>query len=87
LDTHPISGVFFMGKYSKQFKLSAITVFLERGKGFRHIAAQFQMAPTLLRRWVAAYALHGEAYLSGLPSPQQPHLLRPRHRLCSPFDP
>ena len=65
LDTHPISGVFFMGKYSKQFKLSAITAFLERGKGFRHIAAQFQMETTLRRRWVAAYELHGEASLQG----------------------
>ena len=65
LDTHPATGVFFMGKYSKQFKLSAINAFLERGQGFRHIAAHFQMDPTLLRRWVAAYELHGEACLQG----------------------
>jgi transposase len=52
-----------MGKYSKQFKLSAITAFRERGGGLRHIAAQFQMDPTLLRRWVAAYQLHGEVSL------------------------
>ncbi len=52
-----------MSKYTTQFKLSAITAFLERGRGFRHIAAQFQMDPTLLRRWVEAYRLHGEASL------------------------
>lgn len=52
-----------MSKYTTQFKLSAITVFLERGRGFRHIAAQFQMDPTLLRRWGEAYRLHVEARL------------------------
>jgi transposase len=54
-----------MGKYSKQFKLSAINAYLERGQGFRHVAAQLQMDPTLLRRWVAAYELHDEASLLG----------------------
>ncbi len=53
-----------MSKYTTQFKLSAITAFLERGRGFRRIAAQFQMDPTLLRRWVESYRLHGEASLS-----------------------
>lgn len=52
-----------MGKYTKQFKLSVINAFLERGGGFRHIADRFQIDPTLLRRWVAAYQLHGEASL------------------------
>jgi len=54
-----------MSKYTSQFKLSVIIAFLERGRGFRHVAAQFQMDPTLLRRWVEAYRLHGEASLSG----------------------
>jgi transposase len=53
-----------MSKYSKQFKLSAIQAFLDRGRGFRHIAAQFQIDPTLLRRWVEAYRVHGEASLN-----------------------
>lgn len=53
-----------MSKYTTQFKLSAISAFLERGRGFRRIAAQFHMDPTLLRRWVEAYRLHGEAGLS-----------------------
>lgn len=54
-----------MGKYSKHFKLTAIMAFLDRGRGFRHIAARFGMDPTLLRRWVMAYKLHGEASLQG----------------------
>lgn len=52
-----------MGKYSIQFKLSAVAIYLERSQGFRCIAAQLQIDPTLLRRWVAAYQLHGEAGL------------------------
>lgn len=53
-----------MSKYTTHFKLSAIAAFLERGRGFRYIASQFQMDPTLLRRWVDAYRIHGEASLS-----------------------
>lgn len=52
-----------MSKYTTQFKLSVITAFLERGRGFRFIAEQFQLDPTLLRRWVEAYRLHGDASL------------------------
>jgi len=52
-----------MSKYTKQFKLSAIQAFLERGSGYRTIANQFQIDPALLRRWVDAYRLHGEASL------------------------
>lgn len=52
-----------MSKYTKQFKLSAIHALLERGGGFRFIANQFQIDPSLLRRWVQAYRLHGEASL------------------------
>lgn len=54
-----------MIKYTRQFKLAAITAFLERGGGFRFIAAQFQIDDSALRRWVAAYRLHGEASLRG----------------------
>ncbi|WP_143502012.1 helix-turn-helix domain-containing protein, partial [Pseudomonas sp. Irchel 3E13] len=50
-----------MTTYSKQFKLSAIQAFINRGRGFRHVANQFQIDPTLLRRWVVAYQHHGEA--------------------------
>ncbi|QDR67793.1 IS3 family transposase [Pseudomonas sp. BJP69] len=53
-----------MSKYTRQFKLSAIQAFLQRGIGYRFIAAQFQMDPSLLRRWVQAYRIHGEASLS-----------------------
>ena len=54
-----------MDKYTTQFKLDAIQAFLERGRGFRHIGARFGVDPTLLRRWVAAYRLHGEAGVAG----------------------
>lgn len=55
-----------MGKYSIQFKLSAVTAYLERTQGFRCIAKQFQIDPTLLRRWVAGFQLHGEASPSAI---------------------
>lgn len=63
LDKKSNTGVFFMSKYSKQFKLSAIEAFLKRGRGFRHVASHFQIDPTLLRRWVVAFQQHGEASL------------------------
>lgn len=63
LDKKSNSGVFYMIKYSKQFKLSVIEAFLKRGRGFRHVANQFQIDPTLLRRWVVAFQQHGEASL------------------------
>lgn len=63
LDKKSNTGVFYMSKYSKQFKLSVIEAFLKRGRGFRHVANQFQIDPTLLRRWVVAYQQHGEASL------------------------
>lgn len=63
LDKKSNTGMFCMTKYSKQLKLSAIKAFLKRGRGFRHVANQFQIDPTLLRRWVMAYQQHGEASL------------------------
>ena len=50
-----------MSKYTTQFKLSAVTAYLESDRGFRFVARQFFMDPTLLRRWVEAYRLHGQA--------------------------
>jgi transposase len=50
-----------MSKYSTSFKQAAVQAFLKRGRGYRYIAAQFQMDPSLLRRWVASYQLHGQA--------------------------
>jgi hypothetical protein len=40
LDTDPIFGVFFMAKYTEQFKLSVIQDFKTRAMGSRDIAAQ-----------------------------------------------
>lgn len=56
-----------MSKYTKNFKHSVILAFLQRGSGYRLIASQFQMDPSLLRRWVQAYRIHGEASLTRLP--------------------
>lgn len=50
-----------MGKYSKEFKSTAIKTVLDGGGGLRYVSAHFQMDTALLRRWVEAYKLHGEA--------------------------
>jgi transposase len=44
-----------MGKYTEQFKLAAITAYLEGSNGFRKVAQQFAIDCSLLRRWVAGY--------------------------------
>jgi hypothetical protein len=38
-------------------------VFINRSRGFRHVADQFQIAPTSLRLWVMAYQQHRETSL------------------------
>jgi len=44
-----------MGKYTEQFKLTAITTYLDGGNGFRKVARHFGIDFSLLRRWVASY--------------------------------
>lgn len=58
-----------MGKYSEQFKRSAIQAYLEETDGYRKVAQRFSMDVSLLRRWMAFYQIHGEASLCrrGLP--------------------
>ena len=59
-----------MGKYTEQFKLTAITAYLEGSNGFRKVARQFGIDFSLLRRWVASYQVsqgtssgsHGRRY-------------------------
>lgn len=60
-----------MGKHTTQFKLSVIKAFLKRGYGYRHIGARFGVDPTLLRRWVEGYKLHGD--LSFMDRARKPH--------------
>ncbi|WP_442961555.1 IS3 family transposase [Pseudomonas sp. C5pp] len=59
-----------MGKYTEQFKLTAITAYLEGSQGFRKVAQHFGIDFSLLRRWVAGYQVdanlsprsHGRRY-------------------------
>ena len=41
-----------MSKYTEQFKLTAITAYLEGTDGFRKVAQHFGIDFSLLRRWV-----------------------------------
>lgn len=44
-----------MGKYTEQFKLTAITAYLNGSDGFRKVARHFSIDVSLLRRWVASH--------------------------------
>ncbi len=46
-------------KFSLELRLSAVQHYLSGKNGFREAAAHFGVGRTALRRWVAAYELHG----------------------------
>jgi transposase len=52
-----------MGKYSTQFKITAIKAYLDGDDGFRKVAQRHSMDCSLLRRWVAVYKVRGPAGL------------------------
>jgi transposase len=61
LDIDPTFGVFFMAKYTEQFKLSVVKDFEARATGSRDIAKRHGIDEATVRKWVAAYRVHGEA--------------------------
>lgn len=52
-----------MVKHTKQFKRKVIKKYLDGKQGFKRVAAHFQITAPVVRRWVAAYRLHGEESL------------------------
>jgi transposase len=48
-----------MRKYSEQFRHDAVKAYVNGPKGLRRVAKDFNMDCSLLRRWVAAYRIHG----------------------------
>lgn len=50
-----------MSKHSEQFKLSVIQDYLNGVDGFQAVAQRRGVDDSMLRRWVAAYRLHGDA--------------------------
>ncbi|PYG76088.1 transposase, partial [Pseudomonas sp. RV120224-01c] len=76
-----------MGKYSEQFKLTAITAYLEGSNGFRKVARHLGIDFSLLRRWVASYRStaslsprpHGQRYTEDFKRQVLKHMLE--HRL------
>jgi transposase len=50
-----------MSKYSDQFKRTAVTTYLEGSDGYRKVAQRFSVDVSLLRRWVAAFEVSGDA--------------------------
>ena len=53
-----------MIKHSEQFKYKVVQQYLKGIKGFRLIAGEHGIAASLVRRWVAAFRLHGRDGLS-----------------------
>jgi transposase len=52
-----------MSKYSAQFKLSVVEDYLSGTGGFTSIGRRYGLDRALLRKWVAAYQIHGPASL------------------------
>lgn len=44
-----------MGKYTEQFKLTAVSAYLDGNNGFRKVAQHFDVDFSLLRRWVSSH--------------------------------
>ncbi|MGP3592768.1 helix-turn-helix domain-containing protein, partial [Vagococcus sp. WN89Y] len=66
LDTQLTEVQFFMSsrKFSLELRLAAVQHYLSGKDGFREAATHFGVGRTALRRWVAAYELHGPDGLS-----------------------
>lgn len=56
-----------MGKYSEQFKRSAVQAYLDGQSGYRTVAKEVGMDCSQLRRWVADYRLRGDTIFQKLP--------------------
>ncbi|VVQ01669.1 hypothetical protein PS934_02579 [Pseudomonas fluorescens] len=48
-----------MGKFSLQFKITAIEAYINGNEGFRKVAHRYLIDCSLLRRWVATYRSQG----------------------------
>lgn len=52
-----------MGRCDEDFKRAAVLDYLEGNRGFKTVAREHDIDPSLLRRWVEVYRVHGEAGL------------------------
>lgn len=48
-----------MKKYTEQFKRKVIKRYLKGKLGFKRLATHYKITAPMIRRWVAAYRLHG----------------------------
>jgi transposase len=60
---NPTFGVFFMTKYDERFRQRLVDQYLRHEAGYDSLARRYGVGATMLRRWVAAYRLHGSAAL------------------------
>jgi transposase len=59
-----LEGVCFMSKYSFEFKKKVVQYHIDARGGWRKTAAHFGIDHATLRKWYAAYLLHGPSALS-----------------------
>ncbi|MBN3755560.1 transposase [Paraburkholderia sp. Tr-20389] len=63
-DIRPTSlGVSFMAIYPYAFRQAVVDEYLSAGPSIRAVASKHSIDPSLLRRWIEAYRLHGPAGL------------------------
>ena len=54
-------GVFFMSKYSVEFKNEVVKYCIEKGYSYRETAREFNIpSPETIRRWCKRYQIHGQ---------------------------
>src|SRR5690606_13406392 len=52
-------GVFFMAKYSEDFKLSVVLGYEAGNGGYRALSQRFGVDHATVRRWIKSYQMHG----------------------------
>ena len=52
-------GVFFMSKFSTEFKLKLVEEYINGHCGYDSISKKYNVNPEILRRWIKKYQLHG----------------------------
>ncbi len=66
-----------MAKHSLDLKVEVSKFVLSGPDGYKRVAARYGLSPSMVRRWAAAYKLHG---LSGLKKPYSPYSIEFKHQ-------
>ena len=56
---HPITGGYFMSKYSRELKHTIAKEYLENGLSSHQLGARYSIEPRQIRYWGQVYVIHG----------------------------